>query len=601
MSVRLPKPWNEIRILQEGDPVSAERTNQPLADLYENIEYLYNNVANIFQETVFRHYEVFDITIGDGYYDSNTGTTKLVVGKGEDALKEYYKNGNDIVVNGEMKTIVHSDFDDSNHPDQWWIWVTADENEIYNAGAYIELGNIVQSVMVYVPKIKIPKDGISLGLPAENIVVGGFYVDKYENSLPGTNDKTSTAYKSYFQSVSQAGVIPCKSISFNQARQVASNRIINGRRCKMIGMKEFSEILLIAKYIGVVFRGNDDYGKFSGDDDEEHNYGQMDQELGYALINNRYYRQACLTGTGPRWNIFGTTGICDIYGNLREYVECKVETGLYVHRKKLEVVFNAPAYANNFIAKIETPYAWNSSGKIIVGVTEYQYNNLESIGGGLYRFTLEGNIGGNGLPAGTIGYQETKYCVIPNGTRGINENTLSEGEIDPVDIVCHNNDVVTARTGEPFVVGDIIQIRGTFQGNPANEQLTIVGINYTNNKWYLLCNRGEIQVETSPGQPFVVISPDMNNVYSTGDAYQSGKIIDFRTEPDLSCLLIPQTTEVSEDRFCDYYLKHWGTRCGVRGTCWHDKGYKGSHYLEFLLLDEESTYDVGFRTVYIYE
>jgi hypothetical protein len=184
-------------------------------------------------------------------------------------------------------------------------------------------GDDVSSVMAYIPKFKTsgwPQSALN------GLEVGGFWVDVYENSQPDASSTsiggTTPDSPGTVAGCSRPGVFPWTSISWVNARIAASNRVIGGRNCHMITPFERFAILSLIMRSGQwgQQRGNNDEGKDIRDADSWESYAQF--------ANDGHY---CLTGTGPAsfWhNGLPGRGIHNLVGNIYEWEDCRIESGL---------------------------------------------------------------------------------------------------------------------------------------------------------------------------------------------------------------------------------------------------------------------------------
>jgi hypothetical protein len=189
-------------------------------------------------------------------------------------------------------------------------------------------GDTVSSVMAYVPVFETsgwPQSALN------GITVGGFWFDAYECSQPDASDTsagtTTLNSPGNVAAVSQAGVVPWASISWENARVAASNRIIDGRPCHLVTPFERFAVLSLVMKSGLwgQLRGNNNNGKDTRDPDESAYYGTAD-----PTVSGR-----CLTGTGPaNWyhNLEEALGIHNLVANIYEWEDCRIESG-YIQPK----------------------------------------------------------------------------------------------------------------------------------------------------------------------------------------------------------------------------------------------------------------------------
>ena len=208
------------------------------------------------------------------------------------------------------------------------LYLETKEHNANSAGT----GDTVSSVMAYVPVFETsgwPQSALN------GITVGGFWVDAYECSQPDASDTSagSTTLNSpgNVAAVSQAGVVPWASISWENARVAASNRIIDGRPCHLITPFERFAVLSLVMKSGLwgQLRGNNNSGKDTRDPAEPEYYGTAD-----PTVSGR-----CLTGTGPAtWyhNMEAALGIHNLVANIYEWEDCRIESGFVQPKSYLD-------------------------------------------------------------------------------------------------------------------------------------------------------------------------------------------------------------------------------------------------------------------------
>lgn len=186
-------------------------------------------------------------------------------------------------------------------------------------------GDDVSSVMAFVPKFK------TSGWPQaalNGLEVGGFWVDVYENSQPDASSTsvgtTTLNTPGTVAGCSRPGVVPWHSISWENSRIAASNRMIGGRNCHMITPFERFAILSLMMKSGQwgQQRGNNDTGKDIRESASWENYAIDDPTHGTGRM---------LTGSGPAafWhNGLPGRGIHNLVGNIYEWEDCRIEGGL---------------------------------------------------------------------------------------------------------------------------------------------------------------------------------------------------------------------------------------------------------------------------------
>lgn len=185
--------------------------------------------------------------------------------------------------------------------------------------------NNVVSSMAFIPRFK------TSGWPQaalNGLEVGGFFVDVYEASQPDASSisrgSTSANTPGSVAACSKPGVVPWTDIDWQNARVACSNRTINGRDCHLITPFERFSILSLIMASGQwgQQRGNNNNGKDTRDADSWENYGIIDP------VKEDY---RILTGSGPvSWwhNGLPGRGIHNLVGNIYEWEDCRIESGL---------------------------------------------------------------------------------------------------------------------------------------------------------------------------------------------------------------------------------------------------------------------------------
>ncbi|MEM2174686.1 MAG: hypothetical protein QXI58_03570, partial [Candidatus Micrarchaeia archaeon] len=493
----IPRNWKEegqIRWLHDGEPISEEVLNRPLKDLFGNIAFLYDRFLTLFPTVVVEHREFSDRLIADA--EIKGGFTKLPVfwNSIPYSLRPYdlYVVGEKIKVGGRWVEVRYIDEKEGSAD----IWV--EDRIIAFKDDVIEGGELISSEMVYVPRMKIPRHSLwpEQEFPPFDIWVGGFLVDKYENSV--SSDIIDRKEEYWRQPFSQKGKIPLK-VSFERAKDLATRRVIAGYSCSLMGLRHFAEILMICKFLGYPFRGNNKWGRFSGDDDVLENYGiSRDYDTSYRI-------NSCLTGTGKNWTHNGSAdGIWDLWGNLREWIDAEIEAGLYVHKKYFWIY---DASQTHLYVQLETPWAWPLSGVVIVKTLdqefELEYVNIEAVGVDLYAMQLA-SPPPSVLLQGAIGYQISRYCVIPDGTRAVVNSLTSEDSTAIIEVL---KDTVYTTRAVPFEANDFLIVRGTTGNTEADEVMQINSVQEETLRYLLTVRRGINGVYVDcVGKPFAVFS-----------------------------------------------------------------------------------------------
>ena len=185
----------------------------------------------------------------------------------------------------------------------------------------------VISTMAFIPKF------ITSGWPQaalNGLSVGGFWVDVHKccqwDASSVALGSVSADAPTTFAACSRQGVVPWTGISWISARIAASNRVIQGRNCHLITPFERFAILSWVMQSGNWgnIRGNNNNGKDTRDAATWDKYGIFDPVLASPTRT--------LTGSGPPswWSngIIGA-GLADLVGNIWEWEDCRLESGLY--------------------------------------------------------------------------------------------------------------------------------------------------------------------------------------------------------------------------------------------------------------------------------
>lgn len=605
--------------IANGEAFDESVSNRPHYKLFGNVAFLYDRMRSSFQQQDFRHFRVADITTDAGTHDSNSGLSSLVVSADDlatppasDYRYNFYQPGAQIWVNGKGRTIHHVDYPVSGGETNWLIWVYDTAATVWPVGTLIEAGEPVLSKMFYVPRTRIPASGIATGFPATDIVVGGFWLDKFENSGPDGSFLSSGNKAQFAQASSQAGVSPIKTTTFPVCRYMAGNRTMNGFRSRLMRGRDFGELLMIVMYQQGSWRGNDSNGRFHDDTDVVENHGAPDPESILPIVGVTK-RSVCLTGTGPFWtHNTMESGVADLYGNLREFVDMKQEAGKYVHQKHCGVIKDAPVGAAEVYVELEQPEAWTIGSAIDTDVYFYrqatgEYGMATALliteeGKGIYKMSLSGLLP-EALEPGDFGTTFTEHCIIPNGSYFEIEGGLEEN-INHVDHkYYYDPDTVLTSRADPddfVLVGDTVQFFGTRGGNPAIEQMVVNFVDLVNHivGFTGRAANGTVAITTDAPAKSSVLCPQMVNgaLADPTDPVHTGKVLTFRAEADLANLLLPATVEAANTNTHDFKLRLHGERVAARGTSYSDMGIVAAHYLEFLLLATGASPDIGFRS-----
>jgi len=444
-------------------------------------------------------------------------------------------------------------------------------------------GTPVVSKMVYVPKFRVPAGIWDNGaFPAQDLLLGGFLIDKYQCSQPDATNASrgSTSPNSPGQTaaVSQQGVVPWTDIDWYNAKKACENRIINGRPCHLVTMKEWATICFLIKLLGHDIRGNNYWGRDIRDQNSWEYYGIADTTLASYTANQGKTHSRVLTGTGPvSWAHNGmANGIFDIVGNVAEWVDFLIDCGRY-RAVKTATINDADGITVSdtaiVIDNVQDPELWPSSNGLVLikgeggNADEYIiYSSFVDNGDGTY--TLTGcQRGQKGTAAGShadnaVVQQITDYCVIPGGwTARVADDGL-DNTADPATFTIA--ELVLGPGGENPKVGDILQCE--------NEQLIITAVSETS----IAVSRGANgSTVAAHGKDVGIarISPQMGNSNPTGTgdyaAFQSAYFDTMRTELELQALALPATVGSATDEWKDFfYIRNYGLRAALRGGNW---------------------------------
>ncbi|WP_027364032.1 hypothetical protein [Desulfotruncus alcoholivorax] len=473
-------------------------------------------------------------------------------------------------------------------------------------------GVTVASHMVYVPKFRVPT-GIweSGNFPPKDLMLGGFWFDKYQCSQPDATSlsrgTTGANAPGLVAAASRAGVVPWTDIDWNNAKTACANRVINGRACHLVTMREWAAVCFLIKLLGHDIRGNNFWGRDYRDPDSYEYYGVTDPIL---ASYNASYSKACsrvLTGSGPvTWAHNGmANGIFDIVGNVFEWVDFLINAGVYQHQK--QALLNdadgiTAADSAIVIDNIQDIDSWPAANGLIlikaegVNTDEYIiYGNMVKNGDG--SATLTGCLRGqNGTAASahadnaTI-IQLTDYCIIPGGYSA-KINGVGLNNTDAVSTFDYESLVLGPGAANP-AVNDVLQIE--------NEQVTVTAVNGTSLTVTRGSNGSTIAAHAD-GVAIAKLSPQMSNnsPSSTGDygASQSASFLTLRTETNLVGMGLPATVSSggSEEYKDIFYTSIYGQRAAHRGGNWSNgSGARSGFALYLYFLPSSTSLSVGFR------
>ncbi len=443
-------------------------------------------------------------------------------------------------------------------------------------------GSLVASQMVYIPKFRIPA-GLWEGgaFPTRDLKLGGFLIDKYQCSQPDatalTRGGTSANTPGLVAATSQQGVVPWTGIDWNNAKVACENRVINGRACHLVTMKEWATMCFLIKLLrGDDIRGNNDWGKDYRDADNWENYGIMDPvRPGYS----GHEISRVLTGSGPvTWAHNGmANGVFDIVGNVWEWVDFLIDCGVHQTKKAAQIRDTNGITADDtaiVIDNVENPSLWPVSNGLIlikaedINTDEYVvYTSFVDNGDGTY--TLTGcQRGQNGTAASAHNddadiEQLTDYCIIPGGWAAKVANAGLNNTDDPATFDIEK--LVLGPGNNNPQVGDILQCE--------TEQLQVTDVSGST----ITASRGangSTAAAHAQGVGIACLSPQMGNSNpdATGDygAYQSERFETMRAEQELEAYALPFTASSggSEEWYDRFYIRNYDVRAAVRGGYW---------------------------------
>jgi hypothetical protein len=476
-------------------------------------------------------------------------------------------------------------------------------------------GVTVVSDMIYIPKFRVPA-GIWDGgaFPPQDLLLGGFLIDKYPCSQP---DATSTSRGStspnspgLVAAVSRQGVVPWTEIDQNNSKVACANRIINGRQCHLVTMKEAATIAFLIKLLGHDIRGNNSWGRDYRDPDLWEYYGVADPTVAsytQQYSPNRQYSR-CLTGTGPlSWSHNGmANGVFDWVGNIWEWVDFVIDCGRY-----RAILTAAISDADGItatdtaivIGNVQNPELWPASNGLVLikaegtNTDEYViYGSFVDNGNGTYTLTgcQRGQLGtsASAHSNGAVVQRIVDYCVIPGGwTAKVADGGLNN-TTNPATFTI--SDLVLGPGCAGVAVGDVLQCE--------NEQLTITAVSGNT----ITASRGangSTVAAHAQGVGIAKISPQMSNndaasTDTTYGAWQFGKFLTMRTEAELAALALPATVNsAGNEEWKDGFWARWkGPRAALRGGYWgHGSNARAGFALGLFYPPSIVLIGVGFR------
>ena len=431
--------------------------------------------------------------------------------------------------------------------------------------------------MVYIPKFRVPAglwDGGAF--PAQDMQLGGFFIDKYQashkaathNSRGIADNPTIASDNTTDIPVSLPGKVAWTDITQPNAKQAAANRKINGVACHLVTMKEWSTIAFLAKLLGHDIRGNNNWGRDYRDANVFENTGVVDSVLASYNASNDQAISRILTGTGPvSYSHNGmANGVFDIVGNVWEWMDFTITTGVYTHSKKSRINDSDGITASDTTITVDSIQAgdtWPSSGLIKIESEYIRYATINYQGSGK-AILSSCSRAQNGSTAAvhadnTIVEQLTDYCIIPGGATAYigNASGIAAGDTS----ITYTNLLNGPGNTAGLAVGDTLQCEA--------EQMTVTAV-VSNVLTITRGVNGTAAAAHATGVAFTKISPQMSNTSPTSDPYQSGYFTTMRSEQDLAALGLPFTANGQTEEWKDgFYLRSTGTRAARRGGDWN--------------------------------
>lgn len=461
--------------------------------------------------------------------------------------------------------------------------------------------------MVYIPKFRIPTGLWQSGaFPAQDMELGGFFVDKYQcshkaatHASRGCADGITVAADDTTNiPVSLPGKVAWTDITHPNAKQACANRKINGVACHLVTMKEWATIAFLTKFLGHDIRGNNSWGRDYRDTNVHENTGMVDSIL---AAYNASYNQAIsriLTGTGPvAFSHNGlANGVFDIVGNVWEWLDFLINAGVYTHSKKARINDSDGITASDTTITIdgmEAGETWPASGLIKIESEYIRYATINYQGSGkavLSNCTRAQSASAAATHANDVIVEQlTDYCIIPGGATAYIANTSG---INATDTTITVTGVLNGPGNNGFAAGDVLQCE--------TEQMTVTAV-VSDVLTVARGANGSTAAAHATGIAFAKISPQMSNASpsstSVDGANQAGYLTTLRAEQDLAALALPATAATQTEEWKDgFFLRNNGQRAALRGGSWTHASYARSGFalnLHYPPSDRNS--NVGFR------
>jgi hypothetical protein len=192
--------------------------------------------------------------------------------------------------------------------------------------------------MVYIPRFRVPADAIATGIPAHDLLLGGFCIDKYPCS-------TRTFAGGAVKAVSRPLVAPEVTFTADEMASAVAKRRFGDVPCRMMGLREWGHLAWLVRLAGVELKGNLDDGRDPRDDDEWQNYGEPG------------YHAPALAGTGPLSWFHNElpNGLADLLGIPHALATSDIQTGVLGIVREATLIGAIDAVETDFV--VEDPRA----------------------------------------------------------------------------------------------------------------------------------------------------------------------------------------------------------------------------------------------------